>query len=79
VYNVGGGSRVSINEVLDMVGRVVARPVTIHREPAQKGDMRDTYADTTRARTELGFAPSVALESGLAAEHRWLTSVPEWQ
>ena len=77
VYNVGGGSRVSINQVLGMVGRLVARPLTIHREPAQKGDMRDTYADTSRARAELGFAPSVALEQGLAAEYGWLKSVPE--
>ncbi len=79
VYNIGGGSRVSINQVLDIVGRLVARRLTIRREAAQKGDMRDTYADTTRARAELGFAPSVALEEGLAAEHRWLMSVPEWQ
>jgi len=77
VYNVGGGSRVSINQVLDLVGRLVARPVTIRREPTQKGDMRDTYADTSRARAELGFAPSVTLEHGLAAEYRWLASVPE--
>ena len=77
VYNVGGGSRVSINQVLKMVGQVAARPVTVHREPAQKGDMRDTSADTSRARRELGFAPSVTLEQGLAAECRWLESVPE--
>jgi len=77
VYNIGGGSRVSINQVLDLVGSLVGRPLTLHREPAQKGDMRDTYADTSRARADLGFAPSVALEQGLAAEHRWLMSVPE--
>ena len=44
----------------------------IRREPPQKGDMRDTFADTTRARTDLGFVPSKPLESGLAAESDWL-------
>ena len=34
--------------------------------------MRDTFADTTRAQAELGFAPSKSLESGLAAESEWL-------
>ena len=34
--------------------------------------MRHTYADTELARTDLGFAPSVMLEQGLAAEHAWL-------
>ena len=32
--------------------------------------MRHTYADTSLARADLGFAPTVGLEEGLAAEHR---------
>ncbi|HXH07303.1 MAG TPA: NAD-dependent epimerase/dehydratase family protein [Vicinamibacterales bacterium] len=72
VYNIGGGSQVSVNEVLALVERVVGRPIRLHREPAQKGDMRDTYADTARAREDLGFRPSVDLQTGLAAEYRWL-------
>lgn len=72
VYNIGGGSRVSINHVLSVIERIVGRPVIRRPEPAQKGDMRDTFADTTRARTELGFSPSKSLESGLAAESEWL-------
>ncbi len=75
-YNVGGGSRVSINEVLEIVGRSVNRPLSIRREPAQKGDMRDTYADTTRARQDLGFAPATRLDAGIEAEYRWLASLP---
>jgi UDP-glucose 4-epimerase len=75
-YNVGGGSRVSVNEVLEMVGRVSGRALRIERGPAQKGDMRDTWADTERARTDLGFAPAVTLEDGLREEHRWLASAP---
>jgi UDP-glucose 4-epimerase len=75
VYNIGGGSRVSINEVLEMVGRVTGREVTILREPAQKGDMRDTFADTSRAKAELGFSPSTSLEQGLRAEAEWLATL----
>jgi nucleoside-diphosphate-sugar epimerase len=75
VYNVGGGSRVTVNEVVDMIGRVTGRQVRIERGPAQKGDMRDTYADTSLARADLGFSPSVSLLDGLAAEARWLESM----
>ena len=75
-YNIGGGSRVSINQVLDMIGRVAGRPLTVRREPAQKGDMRDTFADTGLARADLGFAPAVSLEDGIAAEYRWLSTTP---
>ena len=73
VYNIGGGSRVSVNQVLDMIGRVTGRQPVVATEPEQKGDMRHTYADTSLARADLGFTPSVGLEEGLAAEYRWLS------
>jgi nucleoside-diphosphate-sugar epimerase len=75
VYNIGGGSRVSMNQVIEMIGRVTGRQLNIERDEAQKGDMRHTYADTTLARQDLGFAPRVGLEEGLAAEFQWLSGV----
>jgi UDP-glucose 4-epimerase len=72
VYNIGGGSRVTVNEVLEIIGRVTGRKPLVSVELKQKGDMRHTYADTERARTDLGFMPSITLEQGLAAEHEWL-------
>jgi nucleoside-diphosphate-sugar epimerase len=72
VYNIGGGSRVSVNEVLRLVEQVVGKPVTIAREAPQKGDMRDTYADTSLAAADLGFKPATSLAEGLAAEYAWL-------
>jgi nucleoside-diphosphate-sugar epimerase len=75
-YNIGGGSRVSLNEVLDIVGRVTGKVLQINRGPAQKGDMRDTYADTSLAKADLGFRPTVSLVDGLAEEYRWLASSP---
>ena len=76
VYNIGGGSRVSINEVLDLIGRVTGRALDVRREPAQPGDMRDTYADTTLARRDLGFHPAATLPQGLAAEYEWISTSP---
>ncbi|HVZ22615.1 MAG TPA: NAD-dependent epimerase/dehydratase family protein [Vicinamibacterales bacterium] len=75
VYNVGGGSRVTMNHVVEVIGRVTGRPLAVRRDEAQKGDMRHTFADTTRARQDLGFAPRVSLEEGLAAEFEWLSGV----
>ena len=75
VYNIGGGSRVSINDVFEIIGRVSGRRVQLTIDPAQKGDMRHTYADTSLARAELGFVPSIDLEKGLAAEYAWLSGI----
>jgi nucleoside-diphosphate-sugar epimerase len=72
VYNIGGGSRVSVNRVLEIIGRIAGKGPILAAAPTQKGDMRHTYADTSLARTDLEFAPTVGLEEGLAAEHRWL-------
>ena len=72
VYNIGGGSRVSLRDVFDMIARVSGRRLQIEQQPPQKGDMRDTYADTSRARADLGFRPSVDLEAGLRAMFTWM-------
>ena len=75
-YNIGGGSRVSMNHVIAIIERVAGRHLTINREGAQKGDMRDTYADTSLARQDLAFEPKVSLEEGIQAEYRWLSMLP---
>jgi nucleoside-diphosphate-sugar epimerase len=75
VYNIGGGSRVTLREVFEMIGRVTGRPLRIDHQPEQKGDMRDTYADTSRARADLGFAPSISLEAGLREMFAWMETV----
>jgi UDP-glucose 4-epimerase len=75
-YNIGGGSRVSMNEVIAIIERIAGRPLNVRREGTQKGDMRDTYADTSLARQDLAFAPSVSLEEGIQAEFQWLSSTP---
>ena len=76
VYNIGGGARVSVNQILELVGRIAGRPVSIRREPEQKGDMRHTYADTSCARRDLEFVPQITLEEGLTRQYRWLQEVP---
>jgi nucleoside-diphosphate-sugar epimerase len=72
VYNIGGGSRVEILDVFELIRRIAGRPIRVERIEAQKGDMRDTYADTSRARADLGFVPTVTLEEGLQAQLAWM-------
>ena len=74
-YNIGGGSRVSMNDVIDTIQEITGRPLDIDRQPTQKGDMRDTYADTTRAQRELGYEPTTTLLDGLRKEWEWIQSL----
>ncbi|HYJ70290.1 MAG TPA: NAD-dependent epimerase/dehydratase family protein [Nocardioidaceae bacterium] len=65
VANIGGGSRTTMNQVIDTVS-ALARPLDIVRLQSQRGDVRHTAADTTVAREAFGYAPSVSLKDGLA-------------
>jgi nucleoside-diphosphate-sugar epimerase len=75
VFNIGGGSRVTLNQVLATLGAVIGQ-FQIERQPSQAGDVRHTWADTTRAREILGYAPAVSLREGLAAQVAWQTKGP---
>jgi UDP-glucose 4-epimerase len=76
VYNIGGGSRTSVNETLELLARIAGRPLNVQRHSGQDGDVRDTGADTRRARADLAFSPEVSLQAGLAAEFEWLAAAP---
>jgi UDP-glucose 4-epimerase len=72
VFNIGGGDAVSVNRALETIARLAGRPLDVRRRARQTGDVRDTGADTGRARAELGFSPQTGLETGLAAELAWV-------
>jgi UDP-glucose 4-epimerase len=71
-YNVGGGERVSLNGVLATIEGITGRPFDVRREAPQKGDMRDTAADTSAAQRDLGFRSTVNLAEGLSREWDWI-------
>ena len=72
VYNLGGGSRVTLLEAIRTLESVSGRTAEVRGEGVQAGDVRHTWADLTRARDELGYAPQVPLEEGLRREAEWL-------
>ncbi|MCW2923161.1 MAG: UDP-glucose 4-epimerase, partial [Thermoleophilia bacterium] len=65
-YNLGGGSTVTVREVIELLGEILGSPVAADFGDTQPGDVRHTSADTTRAREALGFEPKVQLAEGLA-------------
>lgn len=76
-YNLGGGSRRSMNSVLETLSSLLGRPVErVYRQP-QRGDARDTAADIARARGDLGYAPSYEFHAGLEAQLAWQQTLVE--
>jgi UDP-glucose 4-epimerase len=72
VYNVGGGSRVSVNDALRLLAGYAGRPLDVEYLDNEKGDVRDTGADTTRARAEIDYDPQMTVANGLLAEFEWV-------
>jgi len=72
VYNIGGGNQVSVNDALRLLGEYADRSLDVEYLAMQHGDVRRTAADTTRARAELGFVPSVGVSEGLLREFEWV-------
>lgn len=72
IYNIGGGTRISLNKILDMIQSLLGKKAHAKYVDAQKGDVTHTFADTTRAQTELGFHPETSIEDGLYLESQWI-------
>lgn len=72
VYNVGGGSAVSVRAVIaELTDLAGSKPEVVYA-PRASGDVRNTKADTSRAREELGFVAMTALRDGLESQWDWL-------
>lgn len=70
-FNLGSGSRITINRLVDLLQELSGEnPAIVHGHP-RAGDVRDSLADITKARQELNFEPSVGLCEGLAEYVDW--------
>lgn len=66
-YNVGTGRSIAINELATAVNDATGAGVDIVRTDPRPGDIRQSEADISRLRTELGIDPRIDLESGLSS------------
>ncbi|MGQ9731096.1 MAG: NAD-dependent epimerase/dehydratase family protein [Candidatus Zipacnadales bacterium] len=66
VFNIGGAIRLTVNEVVRAFEQVTGKQARIIYEEVQKGDVRDTMADVTKAREQLGWQPQMPFLEGLA-------------
>jgi UDP-glucose 4-epimerase len=70
-YNAGNGQRYSLNQVWTLLQNIEGVSLPASYGPAREGDVRDSQADTTSARCELGHDPQYTLEQGLRRTLAW--------
>ena len=74
IFNLGGTQTVSLQELVEIIERVVGKPAIIERRPLQPGDVPVTYANVDRARAQLGYTPTTPPDVGVARYWQWLRS-----
>jgi UDP-glucose 4-epimerase len=74
VFNVGGGSRRPLGEILETMQAIVGRRAVIRYAAPMEGDVPHTHADIGRSRAEFGYNPRTPVEEGLRREAEWLES-----
>lgn len=75
IFNIGGGSRVVLEDVLDLMGDIMGQPIVRNYIDQARGDARHTAADVTKAKNILGFSPQVSLREGLTQEWQWIQTL----
>jgi len=75
VFNIGGGSRVVLANVIDTMEQIVGQPIKRQHIDRAIGDARHTAADVSKAQKLLGYQPQISLAAGLSQEWQWIRSL----
>ncbi len=79
VVNLGGGNNpISINYVIETIGRLLEKQPLVEQKPFHKADMKETWANIDKAGRLLQWAPTVSLEEGLQRTVDWYRSGRDW-
>ena len=71
IINLGSNNPISLKEMIMTIGEVLGVEPKIEQLPMQPGDVDRTYADITKARELLGYAPSISFEDGVTRFVEW--------
>jgi UDP-N-acetylglucosamine/UDP-N-acetyl-alpha-D-glucosaminouronate 4-epimerase len=71
MYNGGVGARITLNQMWGLLQKLEGVEITPVHDPPRAGDVRDSQADITAARRDLGYEPEVDFEEGLRRTLAW--------
>jgi UDP-glucuronate 4-epimerase len=71
IFNLGESQTVTMNRLIELLELALGRKAIVQRLPAQAGDVPLTYADITKSRQHLGYAPKVKIEQGIPLFVEW--------
>jgi UDP-glucuronate 4-epimerase len=71
IFNIGSSRPVQLLAMVKAIEKVTGKTAIINWMPEQPGDVKETFADTTKAQSELGYAAELTLEKGIENFMHW--------
>ncbi len=71
VFNIGGGSRISVIELIEKIEALTGKKAKLNYKGKQKGDVRDTWADVSKAEEMLNWKSQIDINEGLRLSVAW--------
>jgi len=71
IYNLGNGQPEDVLSLIGLIEKATGRTARIEQAAAPPGDVRETYADISRARRDFGFSPATLLSDGIPRFVEW--------
>lgn len=72
VYNIGGGERYSVSSLIQLIERHLDKKARLSYIPVQYGDVKDTWADTSRLKNECSWKPDITIDRGIKCMKQWM-------
>ena len=72
---IGGGGRISVNDLLKIIEGTTGHRLKIKHIQDQKGDVRHTYADTSAANEIIGYVPEIDIETSIKRHVEFLRDI----
>lgn len=74
IFNLGESQTVTLSRLIQLIENAVGKKAVIQRLPMQPGDVPVTFADISKARNQLGYAPKMKVEQGIPQFVEWFKS-----
>lgn len=75
IYNIGSGEGTTINQIVEIMGKVTQKKVKINKMPQRKSDVRKVVLNTERIKKEIDFSIKTGLEEGIKKTWEWIKEI----
>jgi UDP-glucuronate 4-epimerase len=78
IYNLGGDNPIKLNQFIELIEKNFGKKAIRNMLPMQPGDVKETYADISKAKNQLKYCPKTKIEEGVRIFCNWFKNNTDW-